>query len=294
MASKGAVFVTGATGTIGVSIVSSFVKAGYKVHGLVRSEEAAAKLRALGGEPVIGDLTDVKVIVETAKKVDGAIHAGAVMGDNFVSIDTNVAKALAENLQGKKFVYTGGCWTLGDTGSYLADDLTVVPQEKSFPFGQNHRNKLIPELIEIGHKTNVHTIVVNPAHVVANGVGLCGLLAALSKDSNSIRIPGSGDNYVSFVHASDVGPMYLAAYEKGAQGSSFLLTGATYKLKDFVQGLKKTKGDVPVESVSLEDAVKAIGFMAHPMAMSQRLIGSAAHEQLGWKASKTTIEQLWS
>ena len=53
------VFVTGATGQIGVPLVQALVQAGHRVRGLCRTEEAEARLKALGVEPIRGDLRDV-------------------------------------------------------------------------------------------------------------------------------------------------------------------------------------------------------------------------------------------
>ncbi len=52
------VFVTGGSGFIGRVLVRRLLGAGHSVGVLVRSEESAAKVAALGAEPVRGELTD--------------------------------------------------------------------------------------------------------------------------------------------------------------------------------------------------------------------------------------------
>src|SRR4051812_2372570 len=51
-------FVTGGSGVIGQVLVRRLLGEGHTVRGLVRSEESAAKVSALGAEPVRGELTD--------------------------------------------------------------------------------------------------------------------------------------------------------------------------------------------------------------------------------------------
>lgn len=64
------IFVTGASGYVGSVVVELALKAGHSVRGLARSEASAAKLKAKGVEPVIGDLFSLDVLAEEAKKAD--------------------------------------------------------------------------------------------------------------------------------------------------------------------------------------------------------------------------------
>src|ERR1700712_5049062 len=70
------VFVTGASGWIASGVIPELVAAGHAVTGLARSDEAAAKVAALGAEVRRGDLTDLDGLAEAAAASDGAIHLG--------------------------------------------------------------------------------------------------------------------------------------------------------------------------------------------------------------------------
>src|SRR4051812_18056202 len=68
------VFVTGASGHIGLPVVRELVAAGHRVVGLARSEASAEKVAAAGGEVLRADLDDLDALRDAAKKADGVIH----------------------------------------------------------------------------------------------------------------------------------------------------------------------------------------------------------------------------
>ncbi len=73
------VLVTGATGFIGATVARRLAEAGHRIHALHRRQEQAAGLLAAGFSPVQGNLADLDVA--TLPRVDGLIHAGAVINN---------------------------------------------------------------------------------------------------------------------------------------------------------------------------------------------------------------------
>jgi len=74
------VLVTGASGLLGSNICRLAANAGRRVRGLVRTDADAEVLRAIGVEPVIGDIADPESLHHAMAGVDGLIHAAAVLG----------------------------------------------------------------------------------------------------------------------------------------------------------------------------------------------------------------------
>ena len=70
------IFVAGATGAVGQSLVPLLIDAGHEVTGMTRSEPKAARLRAAGAEPVIADGLDRDAVVAAvaAAKPDAIVH----------------------------------------------------------------------------------------------------------------------------------------------------------------------------------------------------------------------------
>src|SRR5881227_2756391 len=73
-------FVTGGSGFIGGRLIQRLVGDGWRVRALARSAEAAAKVEALGAQPVRGDLEDGGALRGGAHGCAYAFHAAAHLG----------------------------------------------------------------------------------------------------------------------------------------------------------------------------------------------------------------------
>src|SRR5512142_372096 len=67
-------FVTGASGHIASGVIPELLAHGHQVVGLARSDDAAAKVAALGAEVRRGDLSDVDGLAAAARGAEGVIH----------------------------------------------------------------------------------------------------------------------------------------------------------------------------------------------------------------------------
>jgi nucleoside-diphosphate-sugar epimerase len=74
-------FVTGGSGFIGGRLVERLRGDGHQVRALARSDAAAERIRARGGEPVPGELADTQAVARGAAGCEWAFHAAAALGD---------------------------------------------------------------------------------------------------------------------------------------------------------------------------------------------------------------------
>lgn len=72
------IFVTGATGFLGKTLVLRLLKMGYKVSGLGRNEKIGQQLEQQGMTFIRGDLADEQVVVSACENIDYVFHCGAL------------------------------------------------------------------------------------------------------------------------------------------------------------------------------------------------------------------------
>ena len=77
------VAVTGAGGSLGNALVRRLLRNERTVRALVRKEEDAAKLLALGAEPVVGDVRDERALEKLVRGCEIVFHLAAWMGKPF-------------------------------------------------------------------------------------------------------------------------------------------------------------------------------------------------------------------
>src|SRR5882724_4914144 len=102
------VFCTGASGYIGGSVAAHLVAAGHQVTGLVRSQEKADSVRALGIQPLLGTLDDGERQARAAQAADVVVNAASADHKGAVAA---LLGALAGS--GKPFIHTSGSSIIG-------------------------------------------------------------------------------------------------------------------------------------------------------------------------------------
>src|SRR5689334_14423273 len=70
------IFLAGATGVIGIRVLSLLIGAGHVVAGMTRSQEKASTLESLGAEPVVCDVFDAGALRDavSAFRPDAVMH----------------------------------------------------------------------------------------------------------------------------------------------------------------------------------------------------------------------------
>jgi nucleoside-diphosphate-sugar epimerase len=128
-------FITGGTGFIGTHLIKLAVAANYPTKVLVRSEASAAKVRAAGAEPVMGDILLAGPWQQEAMRATFVMHLAQP-----VTFGGRITKARANQYQTerlqmdrlllssltpqntKRLIYVGGTSYYGDQGKELATE----------------------------------------------------------------------------------------------------------------------------------------------------------------------------
>ncbi|WP_242401093.1 NAD-dependent epimerase/dehydratase family protein [Acetobacter okinawensis] len=126
------IFVTGATGFIGSSIVDELLRRGHAVVGLARSDASATKLQAKGAQAHRGSIYDAASIVPVLNEVDGVIHAAfnhdfSTYAQNCLD-DGVLLERMAESLRGsgKPLIATSGTTVIAP-GHLATEDQPADP-----------------------------------------------------------------------------------------------------------------------------------------------------------------------
>jgi hypothetical protein len=148
------VFVTGGTGFIGARVVEHLLRAPGErpwgaVKAIARSEASAAKLRALGAEPVVGDLVEPGAWTDVAARAAYVVHCARQIPttdyDARIKMDVNLLSAL-DPATLKRAVIVSGSSYFGGTERDRAIDETAPPR----PFGGTLHTEPGMELVYAG------------------------------------------------------------------------------------------------------------------------------------------------
>lgn len=215
----------------------------YKITALVRSKEAAEKLKTFNVTPVLGSLDDAKVVTKAVKDADVVVDIAD--SDNLNAAKTFI-KALSESKTPKILIHTSGTGVIKDSAegneasNNVYSDLdvkTIHAQPLTYP----HR-KMDQYLID--HSDNVKLIIVAPPLVYGLGTGqfnrhsiLVLNFAQLFDQLGQSATYGKGLNIWSSIHVEDLADFYLLLIERALEGKAdFRKDGWYFPESSDVQG----------------------------------------------------------
>ena len=230
------VFVSGATGFIGIQLVKRLVSQGDVVHALYRSETKADLIRLPGVKLFKGDILDSASLESAMKGCDVAYHTAAFAGvwskDPSRVFSLNVDGALnvieAARLSAtRRVVLTSTAGILGPSENDPVNESTPPPT--SF-FTLYEESKFQLEQKLLGRKEgSPEVVIVNPTRVYGPGYlsesnGVSRMIKQYVEGSWRL-IPGDGQSLGNYVHVEDVVNGHLLAMQKGLAGERYVLGG---------------------------------------------------------------------
>lgn len=209
------VFVTGATGFIGASVVDELLRRGHAVVGLARSDAAVPALHAKGAEAHLGSIDDRDSILSILPRVDGVIHTA--FNHDFSTYPQNCAadgallEAMAEALRGtaKPLIATSGT-TVTPPGAIATEDQDADP---TIPRSASER---FLRFKDAGVRTGVVRL---PPSVHGEGdTAFVPAAIAVARRAGVSAYIGDGANRWPAVHRFDAARLFCDAFERGEPG----------------------------------------------------------------------------
>jgi len=228
------VLVLGATGYIGFAIAQAFVRNGYKVYGLARTQEKANHLAKHEITPVIGNGKDIESWIKTAEKVDIIIEAIADYQDYTTGATVGAALVKFQNEHKQKIViYTSGVWVYGNTTEAVSEGTPLNP----LPIVAS-RPALEKQYLDAG------AIVLRPGCVYGLHGSLLGSMFFKNLTEHKTSLLGTGSNSWAFVHVEDCADAYVktAAKASSIRGQAFNIVSQSERISDIADAVAQIVG----------------------------------------------------
>lgn len=254
------VFVTGGSGFVGGRLIAALKARGDEVRALARSDKAAETVRALGAEPVRGDLDAAEALRRGMEGCDAVVHSAAHVKtwgpeEEFFRINVEGTQRVIDAARAAKvkvLVHVGTeAMFVGGRPIVQADETWKRPEK---PLGLYPLTKGLAEerMLAANGQDGLRTVVVRPRLIWGKG-DLAVLPEIIEKvRGGQFRWIGGGRYLTSTCHVANVVEGILLAIDKGQGGQAYFLTdGAPVEFRSFITqlldtaGVKAPEGELP-------------------------------------------------
>jgi nucleoside-diphosphate-sugar epimerase len=277
------IFLTGATGFIGSSVIPQLIKAGHEVIGMTRSDDGAKAIAAAGAKVHRAALEDLDSIRSGADMADAVIHTA--FDHDFTKFvencekDSRVIGALGSVLKGsdRPLLITSG------TG--LGGGAHGLPATED-RFDASHPNPRIAselagnELLDAG--VNVSVMRLPQVHNTVKQ-GLISPLVDIARAKGVSAYVGDGLNRWPAGHLSDVALLYRLAIEKKKPGARYHAVGEEgITAKEIAEALAR---GLRIQAVSIprEKVAEHFGWMGMFTALDMPASSAQTQAILDWR-----------
>jgi nucleoside-diphosphate-sugar epimerase len=289
------VFVTGASGWIGSAVVPELLGAGHQVTGLARSDASAAALTAAGAQVHRGTLDDLDSLRDAAAASDGVIHLAfkhdlAFTGDfqGAADADRRAVETFGDALagSGRPFLIASG--TLGlapgrvatERDGHGVPDPALAAMAGAGPLTRLATAELVLSLASRGVRSSVMRLP--PTNHGDGDNGFMATLVAIARDKGVSGYIGDGSNRWPAVHRLDSAHLFRLALENAPAGSTLhAVADEGVPIRDIAEVIGRHL-DVPVVSISPEDAAGHFTWLAGFLAADSPASSTLTRELLRW------------
>lgn len=267
------VFLTGASGYIGSSVLRALVAHEHEVTALVRTDEKAQAVRDAGGRALVGDVTDTDVVRRLAHEADAVVHTASAQG-----IDADFIATVLAALEGtpKPFVHTGGIFTFGDSTDISEQSPLSPPALTAWR---------VPNEATV-RASGVRTTIIAPGIVYGRGAGIPAMF--VGDGEHEVRLVGDGSQRWTTVHTDDLGELYVLALHRGEQdGYVVAATGDNPTVREIAEA--GAHGS-PIVAESVDASRERLGTeYADALLLHQEASGAHARSAFGWNPTRPPL-----
>jgi len=278
------VFVTGASGFVGFSIVNELLSNGHSVSGLVRTEDGFQKLEAVGAKALLGDINDIGLITRCAVECDAVIHTA--FNHDFSKFkesceaDRRVIEALGDAMAGtvKPLIITSGIGILRYGRVVNENDVLNVGSD-TVPRAATEE----AAVVAAAKGANVYVVRLPPSVHGAGEHGFVPMIIEMSKDKGRSAYIGEGQNCWPAVHCLDAAKVYCRIAELKPMQKVF--HAVAERGIPFVEIAEKisTRLNLPLANLAVADAEKHFTWFTHFAMMDCASENMITRETLGWE-----------
>ena len=283
------VFVTGATGFVGASVVQELIGAGHTVLGLARSDAGAAALAAKGAEVLRGSLEQLDVLRQGARQADGVIHTG--FNHDFsryaeaCALDRRAIETIGAVLEGsaRSLVVTGAIAAIAP-GRVAREDDAPHPVSTTFPRASEHAAAALA-----ARGVHASTVRLPPSVHDAGDHGFVPMLIGLAREKGVSACAGDGANRWASVHRRDAARVYRLALERAGSGARYHAVADEGVPLAQIAAVIARRLAVPLEHKTADDAAQHFGFLSRFAALDCVASSAQTRAMLGWEPRECTL-----
>lgn len=276
------VFITGATGSIGVAVTAELAAHGHQITALARSDASAAQLGALGHNVIRGDLRAPDHWAGAVVDADAVINLGDTFTDDMDVVDQGVIEAMRAAAAGAgrtvRLIYTGGCWMYGATGDAVATEDSPFNTIAAFEWANRSAAAILSS-------PTFTAAVIYPAMVYHQGGGVFERFLTSAKSGAPAELWGTPQTRWPLIHRDDLAVAYRLLVEAPDLTGHYNASAEPgVAVGDIVTAIYTQYGRRPdIRLRSLASAVAEHGDWAEGPFLDQQMACPRLEKDTGWR-----------
>lgn len=244
------VFVTGASGHLGNTLVRSLLSRGHAVRVLVR-DATTRSLAGLEVERIEGDLSNRDALRKGCEGAEWVIHSAALIS----TVNRDAKRVAQVNIDGtrnmidaalaggvERFVYVSSVEAidLRPPGRTISE-VDYAPERSIMPYGRTKARASL-DVLEAVRERGLPAIIGIPSALIGPFDFGSSRTCEMVRRFLAREIPGCVDGGFDFVDVRDVAEGLISAAERGTIGESYFLTGELVSYLEITRMLGEITG----------------------------------------------------